>query len=254
MTDNNASGVAPGTTPPALDLNKYTLTSQAEVTHHLRNIEKIGQMVTVFSNKGKSFLLTRILSLDTARRSMVLDWGANDHANRLFLESDRNVYVCSPAGVKTQFVTGKPRQIDYEDRPAFEVDLPEQLIKLQRREFFRIPTPIMNPVMCQFVEHPAGDLAFPLGDISLGGVALNLTPAQAALLQAGDVYPVTIDLAPFGVLQVQMEIRHLIPVQQKNGHEFVRAGCYFTNMNTPRETLVQRYVANLERERRALVR
>ncbi|MNW14666.1 Flagellar brake protein YcgR [compost metagenome] len=56
------------------------------------------------------------------------------------------------------------------------------------------------------------------------------------------------------MLQVQLEIRHLIPVQHKNGQESIRAGCCFANMNTPRETMVQRYVANLERERRALVR
>lgn len=254
MTDDLSPGAASGSTPPSIDLSKYTLTSAAEVVHHLRGIVQQGQMVTVFSNKGKSFILTRILALDNVARTMVLDWGANEHANKLFLESERNIYVCSPAGVKTQFTTGQPRRISFQGSDAFEVDLPEQVIKLQRREFFRIPTPIVNPVLCQFLDHPAGELALPLADISLGGAALVLSTAQAAKFHLGDHYQVSIELKPFGVLQVQLEIRHLIPVQHKNGQESIRAGCCFANMNTPRETMVQRYVANLERERRALVR
>lgn len=254
MSDDITLGVASSNAQQSIDLSKYSLTSPVEVLHHLRGIVKQGQMVTVFSNKGKSFILTRILALDSDARTMVLDWGANEHANKMFLESERNIYVCSPAGVKTQFTTGKPRRIDYEGTPAFEVDVPELVIKLQRREFFRIPTPIANPVMCQLLDHPKGELAFPLADISLGGVALVLSTSQAGLLHAGELYQVSIDLKPHGVLLAQMEIRHLIPVQHKNGQETVRGGCCFTNMNTPRETLVQRYVANLERERRALVR
>lgn len=253
MTDDITPGVASSNAQPSIDLSQYTLTSSVEVIHHLRGIVQQGQMVTIFSNKGKSFILSRILDLDVAKGTMVLDWGANEHSNRMFLESGRNVYVCSPAGVKTQFVTGQPRQIHYDTGPAFEVDLPQQVIKLQRREFFRIPTPIVTPVFCEFLNHAAGTLRFPLADISLGGVALVLSVAQAAQLQVAESYQVSIELKPFGVLLVQMEVRHLIPVQHKNGQETVRTGCRFTNMNAQRETLVQRYVANLERERRALV-
>lgn len=252
MTEENKQGASQATAE--IDLSKYTLTSPGEIAQHLRSIIQHGQMVTVFSNKGKSFILTRILSLDAQAKTMVLDWGANETANRIFQQSERNIFVCSPAGVKTQFATGAPRLIDFEGGAAFEVDLPVQLIKLQRREFFRVPTPIANPVLCTLSDHPQGELQFPVADISIGGMALVLSTTQASLLKTGDVYHVSMELKPFGVLQVQMEVRHLMKIQHKNGQESVRVGCYFSNMNTARETLVQRYVANLERERRALVR
>ncbi|MGL6046847.1 MAG: flagellar brake protein [Vogesella sp.] len=249
MTEEKHSGSEPA------DLSRFTLSSRAEIVQHLRAIIALRQNVTVFSNKGKSFIITRLLDIDPQRGVMVLDWGAKEHENRMLLQSERNVFVSAPSGVKTQFATGEVREISFEGAPAFEAPLPEQVIRLQRRDFFRIHTPVAQPVICRLSDHPEGEKLIPLFDISLGGMALTLTPAQAGWLSEGMVLrQAVIELKPFGTLQVGVEVRHIIKMQLKNGLEMLRAGCLFQGMNTPRETLVQRYIAQLERERRALVR
>ena len=84
---------------------------------------------------------------------------------------------------------------------------------------------------------------------------LTVPVSHGDWLEAGQVYQqAVIELKPFGTLQVGMEVRHIMRLQMKNGTEMLRVGCMFQGMNTPRETLVQRYIAQLERERRALVR
>jgi hypothetical protein len=75
-----------------------TLATPVEVVHHLASIAKSGHMVTVFSNKGKTFILTRFLEVDAKRGVLLLDWGADPVTNDQLLASERNVFVCSPEG------------------------------------------------------------------------------------------------------------------------------------------------------------
>ncbi|WP_293763742.1 flagellar brake protein [uncultured Aquitalea sp.] len=253
MSDENTPGLTSGSQAP-LDLSKYTLTTRVEVAHHLSSIAKSGHMVTVFSNKGKTFILTRFLEVDGKAGTLQFDWGADPATNEQLLASERNVFVCSPEGVKTQFVTGPARKVMLESGPAFEVDLPDTAIKLQRREFFRIQTPISNPATCHVADYPGRPLDLNLFDISLGGVSLWLPSAQTGGFDVGQQYrDCTLDLKPMGTLRLGIEVRHRLSMQLRNGNEAVRAGCAFLNMTPSAETLIQRYVGMLERERRALV-
>lgn len=253
MSQENPTS-APGASP-TLDLSKYTLSSEVEIAHHLKAISTSGYMVTVFSNRGKTFILTRLLDVDQKNRRMVFDWGSEDATNQQLLASERNVFVCSPDGVKTQFITGQVHQIDYEGRPAFEVSLPEQVIKLQRREFFRIRTPIGNPLVCTINDFPGAPIELAVFDISLGGLALWLPDLAIAGFDIGTRYAdCHLDLKPLGHLQCALEVRHRLPLQMRNGTDAVRVGCSFVGLPTQMENMIQRYVGQLERERRAMMR
>lgn len=238
-----------------MDLAKYTLSSPVEIAHHLKSIVKNGYMVTVFSNKGKTFILTRLLEVDAKAQTLIFDWGSDPDTNQQMLASERNVFVCSPDGVKTQFITGQVREVSYEGRPAFEATLPAQVIKLQRREFFRIRTPVGNPLMCSINDYPEAPLELPVFDISLGGLALWLPALTTPGFDIGQQYiDCHLDLKPFGPLQSVLEVRHRLPVQLRNGQDAVRVGCSYLNLPTQMENLIQRYVGQLERERRAMMR
>ncbi|WP_374554231.1 flagellar brake protein [Aquitalea pelogenes] len=253
MSQDNTAGMPHGDHAQP-DLSRYTLATPVEVVHHLASIAKSGHMVTVFSNKGKTFILTRFLEVDAKRGVLLLDWGADPVTNDQLLASERNVFVCSPEGVKTQFVTTAARKVMLESGPAFEVDLPEQVIKLQRREFFRIQTPVSNPVSCHIADYPNRPLDLVLFDISLGGCSLWLPAAQTPGFELGQQYlDCSFELRPIGSLRAGIEVRHHLTTRLRNGNDAVRVGCAFLKMTPSSETLVQRYVGHLERERRALV-
>jgi c-di-GMP-binding flagellar brake protein YcgR len=65
------------------------------------------------------------------------------------------------------------------------------LLRLQRREFFRLSTPIATPVMMNaVVRRPDGStlsIDIPLFDISGGGVGLMVSPEMAGYLNKGDM-------------------------------------------------------------------
>jgi c-di-GMP-binding flagellar brake protein YcgR len=55
-------------------------------------------------------------------------------------------------------------------------------------------------------------------------------------------------------LHTALEVRHRLPVQLRNGQDALRVGCSFLRIPTHMENLIQRYVGQLERERRATMR
>lgn len=255
MSEENRSGGVRSAQGEALDLTKYTLKSPAEIAQHLRTIVASGYMVTVFSNRGRTFILSRLLDVDHKTGTLIFDWGGDAEQNQKVLESERNVFVCSPEGVKTQFVTGLAQSTTFEQRPAFVVDLPNEVIKLQRREFFRIQAPLAQPLMCQLADYPDGPMELPIYDISLGGVGLWLPQVEMPGFDIGQIYRnCEIDLGSMGTMRVALEVRHRLVVHQRNGQEVLRVGCTYLDLKSHMETLVQRYVAALERERRAMLR
>jgi len=254
VTEETVSPLLAAEHDEQLDLARFTLNTPVSVAHHLKSIVNAGQMLTVFSNHGKTFILTRLLEVDQRNGTLIFDWGGDNEANQQLLASDRQVFVCAPEGVKTQFSTGRVHQVNFDGKPAFEVELPAEVIKLQRREFFRVPTRVSAPIECQIADHASGPVALPLFDISLGGVGLWLPDTSDAGYEIGTVFSgCLIDLKPLGVLRVDLEIRHHQPVLQRNGKQVLRLGCAFVNLSNASESLVQRFVAQLDRERRSLV-
>ncbi|KIA81874.1 flagellar brake protein (plasmid) [Chromobacterium amazonense] len=252
MSDDKTS-VSPASAHQSLDLAKFTMTSPAEIAQHLTNIAKHGHMVTIFSNKGKNFILTKILDVDFKNGVFTVDWGAEEEANNQVLGSERNVFVCSPEGVKTQFVTGALSKVIVDGQPAFVADLPEQVIKLQRREFFRIQTPLGTPVFCHVEDYGQRPIDLALFDISVGGMSLWLPDVSTVGFDIGQQYhKCTLDLKPIGVLQIGIEVRHRLASRLRNDTEAMRIGCSYLNLTPKMETLIQRYVGFLERERRAM--
>lgn len=253
VSEENRPGAVNRTAQP-LDLTKYTLTSPTEIVQHLKGIADHGYMATVFSNKGKTFILTRFLKVDLRENELVFDWASDPIVNQQILASERNVFVCSPGGVKTQFITGQARQVVYEDHPAFAVSLPDQVIKLQRREAFRIRTPVGAPLICQITDHPESPLALEIFDISVGGLALRLPAINTPGFEIGQRYHCVIELRPMGTLDTTLEVRHRLLMKLRTGQEVIRIGCGFLNLPISMETLIQRYVGQLEFERRHTMR
>lgn len=254
MSEEKPSSIPVNSSQP-LDLTKYTLSSPAEIALHLKSIADHGYMATVFSNKGKTFILTRFLKVDTQKKELVFDSSSDLAVCQQILASERNVFVCSPEGVKTQFITGQASEVTYEGHPAFAVPLPEQVIKLQRREAFRIRTPAGAPLVCQLMDYPGSSpLSVDVFDISVGGLALRLPSATVPGFEPGQQYNCVIELRPLGTLDLTIEVRHRLSVRSRGGQDVVRVGCGFVNLPANMEALIQRYVGQLEFERRRLVK
>ena len=249
MTGNSTND---NTNPPLEaieDDSRYLLHSRSEVIHSLRELITKGAIVTAYFNQGRQFILTALLTVLPDREAFLFDSGSNHELNEKIQSSDRVIFVTALQGVKIQFTAGKPKEVQYKGKDAFIADLPLQVLRLQRREFYRLELPGFAKAECTI---PGSDgeksITLTIHDISLGGLGLIASKQHNNydIMQILD--NCVIDLKESGKIKISLEIRNHVPITHKNGNVSVRIGCKFIAMTPAMETLIQRYMVKIEKD------
>ncbi len=234
------------------DASKYLVESQKEIAYILRALMQKGERVTAHFNAGEDLILTSILDVDMDADYVILDAGASEALNRKILEARKIIFITSQDKVRIQFSASRIEKIPYEGRPAFKISLPESLIKLQRREYYRLTTPISKPLVCTFPLEDGKKEELHAVDLSIGGIGV-LNPLPGFQLEVGNVYQGCHFVLPeIGTIVTALQIRNAFEITLKNGTHTRRAGCMFVNLPGTMQSMIQRYIIKLERERRAL--
>ena len=238
------------------DYSQFLLHSKAEILAVLRTIIQKGAMITAHFDQGNSFLLTSMLALSADNRQFILDIGSNDEMNRRALLATKLIFTSVIDRVKIQLSLPGISQTQYQGRAAFLAEIPEKLLRLQRREYFRLATPIANPVKLNTIARRADGSAqrveVPLLDVSGGGIGLMVSPAQIELFERGTTLNECKMLLPEeGLLVATLCVRNSFNVTTRSGSHYVRVGCEFVALPSARLSMVQRYITRVERERKA---
>jgi c-di-GMP-binding flagellar brake protein YcgR len=163
---------------------------------------------------------------------LVLDCGREEATNRQALLADQLILTAMVDKVKIQFTLSKLAETRSSGRAAFSAALPDKVLRLQRREYFRLSTPIAKPVkFVTTIKRPDGSALLveaSLLDISGGGVGLMASPALAALLPRGGMLTdCKMTLPDEGLLVANLCVRNKFDVTTRGGSRYVRVGCEF---------------------------
>ncbi|MDR0528433.1 MAG: flagellar brake protein [Zoogloeaceae bacterium] len=236
--------------------SQYLLRSPAEIAYVLREIMQKGCMVTVYFDNGHSFFLTSIL--EVSPQGLILDYSNDETVNQRALQSDRLICLTSVNRIKIQFALSGCSRTQYENRTAFSCLFPETLLRLQRREFFRVNTPVANPIKCDIPIRRAGAsgtiLQIPLIDISVGGMGLMATTEQADFLESGIIVEDCLLAIPEEAqITMALKVRDAFEISTRSGSKYIRVGCEYHNLKPNSLNIIQRYITRLERERKARI-
>lgn len=232
------------------DDSRFLVTNRLEIVRILRGLVQRNEMVSAFFNAGNDLLLTSVLDVYPEKDAVVLDCGSNEQLNQRILKAEKIIFVTALDKVKVQFVSHRIEPATHDRKPAFLIPLPDQALRLQRREYYRLTTPIVNPVKCMVPLENGEVREFPIADISAGGIGVIIGNPPDARLEVGAVYPgCRINLPGTGMLELTLRIQNLFEVTLKNGAKSFRSGCQFIDPHPSVQSLLQRYIIKLERER-----
>ncbi|WP_373975206.1 flagellar brake protein [Chitinibacter sp. SCUT-21] len=236
------------------DIAPFLLKTPMEIAYVLRQLEQNHTNIAIYFNAGHDMMLTRVLNVDSKNKQFIYDIGGHEPSNRDLVSTPKVLFVSDLDGVKVQFSTAAPSRIQYEGKPAFQSAFPIDLVKLQRREFYRLTTPITTPYTVSLQGNNQSSLTLDIHDISLGGLGIWLKDeAQTTLFDLGSIlHKCTLDLAAAGRVQVDLEIRNLHPVSLKQDMMRHMLGVKFVNLSRGSEALLQKLIVQLEREKKAL--
>ena len=198
---------------------------------------------------------TRVLGLASDGRTVFLEWDA-DQGERLV----RGVRVWCEAAIDHARVRFdiEPRAGEFQRTRAVRSRVPDVVVKLQRREYYRLGIGPDDGVACSLLlPHPGGQpkaTDVEVVDLSGTGMAFVVPLALGAQLRMRvELGGCTIALPELGELHPTVRVRGLRKVDGQ-GAAPVRVGCEFDGMRVEEVGLVQRFIARVERGRREQAR
>ncbi len=234
--------------------DRYAIRGWREVLFYLNGIQSQKLLVQVFLVDGQESIISSLLDIDDVNGELILDGISNHPFNRKAVPGASIRIETSLENIRIMFDTSVSELTLYQGRPAIRARLPDTLVRLQRREHFRISLPIVKPVPCVIPASAAGNpepINTVVLDISLGGVAISenagiLDPRAGVTLAQCEIA-----LPEVGLLKVDLRVHSVAQVLVRTGHKKKRVGCSFVELPNPLASTLQRFIMNLERERRA---
>ncbi len=253
-----ANETPPATTPPpdileGGEYDQFMLRTPAEILVVMRGLFSHVSQITAFFNEGKDMLITTLAVV--ADDHLILDYGPSSEMNRKALIAEKHFCVTTLEKVRVQFILRGFARVEQDGRPAFRCALPNEVLRLQRREYYRLATPIARPLRC-LVTIPLPDNSLyaheaHVFDISGGGLGISAPPEHIPF-DVDNVFPdCHLELPEVGSITGKLKVKSLFDINLRNGMRVRRAGCEFIKLPGPMMTLIQRYIIKVDRERKA---
>ena len=265
------------------DEARYLLSDRREIAAILRQLIEAHALLSARLRPGTDTFITAILGVAEDGESLVIDASRDDAINARIIAGAEGPAAGDPEAqgegldedvaaqdssqavvldcvtqldrVRIQFGLKSLQLTSSEGSAAFRAALPQQLLRLQRREFYRLQAPVTQSLTCTLpLRHTDGvvrNADLRVLDISGGGVAIAVPPADAILEAGMELMDCQLKLPGSAPIPARLSVRNLFRITTPNGIEMLRAGCQFTHMPRGAEDTIQRYILKVERARNA---
>lgn len=234
----------------------------------IHNVKAIGQILAdllkskttlkVSFNHGNDVYLSSVIAIDTVNHAVFLDIGRDEAFNVRLLASPQVTFE-KDDGIRVRWVSNRVVAANMSDGKAIKIAQPQSMIRLQRREFFRIPTAIIDPVLCHIPlpdpKHPDKDkvLELTLVNISIGGVGATAIGVLDPSFRPGATFSnCKMDFPDIGMTNLKLEVMSVSPIPMKDGTVKHRIGLRYVDPSRGNEGLIHRYTYALERAAMAI--
>ena len=150
-----------------------------------------------------------------------------------------------------QFVVERMRASNIRVAPPSRPSSQTTLIRLQRREYYRLATPIVKPIKCLTSSRTTVKSRPQLPTSVLGGMAITHYQDQTSLTNWRSISTLA---ASSCQKSEPSQHGHRDSQRTRNHHEerrkkSSRAGCMFIDLPPSQQAMIQRYITKLDRER-----
>ena len=232
------------------EIERCTLSSQSEIVFQIRDLIKRQSQLSVIFQEGQQSFLTILLDIFPHDGHFCFDVSGSAEVNQAFLNAESCSLSTSVDGINIRFSIKNFQKTTLNGAPAFIAPIPTRMIRLQRRDVFRLQLPSIRPFYCHIGKDGSEDTVHPLCDISVGGVGLLAKATDYELFDRLD--NCWIDLRESDIIRCTLEVRHISEAKNRVDKQYWHVGCRFVDPSRTDEMLVQRFMTRIETERRLL--
>ena len=215
----------------------------------LRDIARHNERVALYFDSGEENVIITVV-LDVGPTGFILDATRDPVTNQKIVESSYRYFVSAHLQAKVQFPIARLEPMMRDGESVFQIDFPEQLTRLQRRDFFRLYLP-PGLLKCHFpdpVEGSQESVRLVVRDISEGGMSLY-DDSQMSLKPGDEVQNCRLTLEDETEIVFGLQVRHSVLTRMPSGEERTCLGCRFITLSTRMASQLQRFITRRQRER-----
>ncbi len=235
------------------DYAKYLLHGQREIQQVLQGLVEGRTLVSAHVAPGQQSFLTAIIQVEGDH--VVIDASPDELINQKVGVAEKLVCSGQLDKIRVQFALESPSAFTLDGHPGFRAALPTEVLRLQRREFYRLQTPVTHTINCLIpvvqADGKKSIVEARVVDISAGGVAVVVPPEGMQFSTNTEFTDCQLTLPGVGSIPVRLRIRNLFRLTNRNGIEMLRAGCEFIDLPGSADNAIQRYIFKVERDRSA---
>lgn len=231
----------------------FRVHSKIDILFILRGIMQANSLITFYFGHAKSFILTSILAINADKKEIIIDYGANEKISQQALQSKELIFVTTQNKVKIEFICSYINKTELKGKNAFSVNIPEHLLRIQRRDNFRVATPITKPLKCIIpilLEDKSIKAEITLLDISCGGIGAIDQHTVISLEPETIYHNCQISLPEIGIVNTTIKVKNTYAMKLHNGNSYLRIGCEFIDLPAKTEAMIQRYIVKQEQMRK----
>jgi len=231
------------------DFARYVLDGHTDIAFYLRAMKDKRANLSVFAGRAPEPFLTAVVAVDDERGTVVLDAPREPEQLQQAIAASPLVCLTSLERVKVQFMLSRCTPVELDGHPALEAPFPSRMLRLQRRDYYRLILPQNPPLRCLMPGDGEGRMIeATVVDISSGGLAVVVPPTGVDLKVDGVIDNCQITLPELGTITATLQVRNTFRVTERGTTE-VRAGCQFIGLPGTADALIQRYILRTEGER-----
>ena len=229
------------------DIQQFLVRDPYEIAFVLRQLATKRSTVTA-QIEGSQSLLTTVLGVDQS--DVHVEASAVEAITVAAIRSRSILCTTQLDQVKMQFRMGPCERGTLDGAESIKSRLPDALLRLQRRENFRLATTVGPALTCKFLFEEKKPIEARVLDLSTGGLSLAIPPKAATLHPGMELDECRILLTGFGPVVVDLRVRSVFLINALTG-DVQRVGCQFISLSPDIRNSIQLYIMDVERKRRA---
>ncbi|MCK4840499.1 MAG: flagellar brake protein [Methylococcales bacterium] len=237
------------------DIAKYLSRKPTQVLTKLKLLSTERCLISAaFGENEKDTFLTAILNIDAEQQIITIDCGPKEYLNKRLHDSAIIKFSTEYKGIKVLFEGRNIKKAGRPEQPAFTISIPTSICWIQRRQFYRIKSPLSKESYCAIAfknEDTETDIInFKLYDLSANGLSILVDSFEQAnhLVSSTELNNCTLILENEEQQTISLEVKHQTPLNPNNPEKTKRVGFLITNISPKIESTILRYMQNVERE------
>lgn len=234
------------------DDERFLVRNPLQIRQLIRQLIEQRSLINAHVGGRDQHFPTAVLELDEDEDVLVLDGSPLEAANRAAELAGDLLCFAQLERVMVRFRVDGLQRVGNGPHVAFRANLPDEMVHLQRREMYRLETPITDSphLLLPATDRNQDPLSLRVVDISGGGLAVNV-PLESPLFALQRSYEAELSLPEGPSLQVSLIACNMRDQRLPNGTEVKRIGLRFAQMPRGADSAIQRYIFRIDRQRSA---